>query len=390
VNRSSVETFCVIALLGIALLGRGLPAHAQFRLFNSAMLDPSFCETHAVRQTVVYIDDSMMVEGQTAWVTELLRKLRASLAAGERTTVVQLSPMNGTSTEIWSGCWPQYTAAQKSAIAKAGPYFFSKNPLDTIAQQQGYFTRDFDAAVSRIYFQTKRASNQPDPGGSQSNRKQLLRALASDEGRFSNSATTVRAIVYSDMAENSDLGSAYQPVKPGAWVNYAEKLGTHLRKGVFYIFLGTGGSSAAPAMENAKAFWSQALRSMSAILGGYGSDLNVPNGIPVNASVFDATLTEGKQELDGKLSILSDADGNILDSWIGFSRLDIAGITGTFHCTSAECRLDAETTGSLTTDRPSEALLMSGTARQLSGTIGITGTNAVFPVTAALAEGGQQ
>lgn len=392
-NRKSVGILSVGAILAVALaLGFARPARAQFRLFNNSALDPSFCGTRAVRQTVIYIDDTVMVDRQTAWVAELIRKLGASLAPGERTTVVQLSPAKGTSTEIWSGCWPQYTPAQRAAIAKGLPYFFTKNPLDTVAQQQGFFARDLDGAVSRIYFQNKRAQNDPGPTGLPGNRKQLLRALASDEGRFSNSGTTVRAIIYSDMAENSDLGSAYQPIEPGKWTNYAEKLGTHFRKGVFYVF-GTGGrSGTAPAMENAKAFWSQALRSMTAILGGYGSDLNVPNGIPVKAWTFDATLTEDKQELNGRLSILSDADGNILDSWIGFSRLAIAEITGTFHCTQGGCRLDAATTSGLTTNRPSENLLMSGTGRQLRGTLGITDTNAVFPVTAVLAggDGGQR
>lgn len=371
-------------LCGVLPLLIGQPA---FALFNSMILDPSFCRTKAVRQTVVYIDDSMMIEGRTAWAGEVIRKLRASLAPGEKTTVVQLSPANGTSTEIWSGCWPEYTPAQRASIKKNGPYLFTKDPLAALDDQKGYFARDLNAALSKIYFQAKRPAGESAAASSSSRKKQLLRALASDEGRFSASAVTVRAIIYSDMAENSDLGSVYRPVKADEWIDYAEKLGTHLRKSVFYVF-GAGGSSGGSAqMENAKAFWMHALRSMSATIGGFGSDLNVPNGIPVQASEFNTTLKEGPQELSGKLSLLVDADGNLIDSWIGFSRLSIAGITGTFHCASTGCRVDASTTSALTTDHSTEALSLNGSRDELRGTLGVPGSNALFPVTATPPDG---
>lgn len=357
------------------------PSHA---LFNGQNLDPAFCQTKSVRQTVVYIDDTIMVEGKTAWASELIRKLKASLAPGEKTTVVQLSPTAGSSTEIWSGCWPEYTPAQRASIEKSGPYILSKNPLMALSDQQGYFARDLNAAVSVVYFHTKRAA--ADASASRMAKKQLLRALASDEGRFANSAVTVRAIVYSDMAENSDLGSVFKPTKPDDWVNYAQKLGTHLRKSVFYVFgAGEGTSEDHATMENAKAFWTRALRSMSATVGGFGSDLNVPNGIPVNTWIFDTMLKEPDQELDGKLAILTDGDGNVIDSWIGFNRLDIAGIVGTFHCVGTSCRLDASTTSSLTTDSPSEMLVLSGDKSRLAGTLGVKGTKAMFPLVAVLA-----
>lgn len=373
------------AVCGVLSLFIGQPALA---LFNSMILDPSFCNTKAVRQTVVYIDDSMMIEGRTAWAGEVVRKLRASLAPGEKTTVVQLSPVSGTSSEVWSGCWPEYTLAQRASIKKNGPYLFTKDPLAALDDQKGYFARDLNAAVSKIYFQTKRPAGGSGAASSTRTKKQLLRALASDEGRFSSSAVTVRAIIYSDMAENSDLGSVYQPVKADEWINYAKELGTHLRKSVFYVF-GAGSSDGSAQMENAKAFWVHALRSMSATIGGFGSDLNVPNGIPVEAWEFDTTLKEGPQDFSGKLSLLVDSDGNLIDSWIGFSRLSIAGITGTFRCANSGCRLDASTTSALTTDHFTEALGLSGSRDELHGTLGVPGSNAMFPVTAT-PPGGEQ
>lgn len=357
---------------------------AQAQLLGSNGLDKSFCNTKSVRETVVYIDDSLMIENKTAWVPELIRKMKASLAPGERTVVVQLSPGSGKSTEIWGGCWPEYTPEQRAKLEKDGPYILKKNPLTALEEQQGFFARDFNAAVSKIYFETKRPIGEVNFEASKAPKKQLLRALASDEARFGNSRVTIRAIVYSDMIENSDLGSVFKSPEGANWVNYSEKLGTHLRRSVFYIYgVGLDVVNGPSSLESAKRFWTNALRSMSATVGGFGADLNVPNGIPVSAWSFDSTLMLGDQELTGKLSVLTDLDGNTVDSWIGFNRLSIAGLVGTFHCDTGSCKLDATTTSGLATDSPSEDVVLRGPPGRLTGTLGVKGAKN-FSLTAVL------
>src|SRR6266850_1264418 len=110
-------------------------------VFDSNGLNPGFCETKSIRQTIVYVDDMLMTEGKTDWAKKLLGKLRASLSPGERTTVVRLSPRTGQSSEIWSGCWPSYTAAQVAELKKQ-TYLFGRNPLDGLKEQQEFFARD--------------------------------------------------------------------------------------------------------------------------------------------------------------------------------------------------------------------------------------------------------
>lgn len=374
VSRPVYYVTAVLCVLAAA------PAHAQ--LFSSGGLDPSFCKTKPVRQTVVYVDDMLMIDQKTDWAQKLIGKLKASLSPGERTTVVQLSPAGGASAEIWSGCWPAFTPEQRAEVVKGGPYILQKNPLAGLEQQQGFFARDFVAAVSKIYFASKRPLSAVTIAADRAPKKQILRALASDEGRFSNSMVTVRAIVYSDMAENSDLGSVFKPL-PDKPVNYAEKLGTHLRKSVFYVFgVGEDVTGQQSMQESAKRFWTSALRMMSATVGGFGADLNVPNGIPVKSWLYVLTLKLGDQDVDGKLSVLTDGDGNIVDSWLGFNRLNITGITGSFRCTSGGCKLDGVTTGSLATTSDTEAVLLSGKPQMLSGELGVKGTKNMFPLTA--------
>ena len=82
----------------LAVLAFIHPASAA--LFGAEGLDPSFCQRPSLRQTVVYVDDMMMAEGKTDWAMKLATKLKATLAPGERVTVVRLSPGNGRSSEV--------------------------------------------------------------------------------------------------------------------------------------------------------------------------------------------------------------------------------------------------------------------------------------------------
>ena len=51
----------------ILWVGSGLlPASAESFFGGGNKLDPSFCNVHAIRQTVVYVDDSILVSGNTA------------------------------------------------------------------------------------------------------------------------------------------------------------------------------------------------------------------------------------------------------------------------------------------------------------------------------------
>ena len=376
------------AILGAAaLLCSGLaPARAQ--LFAAQGLDPAYCHQPTLRQTVAYIDDSVMVEGQTGWALRLADKLRGSLTPGERVTVVRLSPASGQSSEVWSGCWPNLGAAERERDA-GQTYFFEKNPADRIAEQQRLFLRDFGAALTTIYAAARRPEGAVHVDAEHPPQKQLLRALAADGGRFASSPTTIRAIVYSDMAENSDLGSVFHPSSAPA--DFGERLGTWLRRGVFYAYgLDSDVSGGTGVPEATRAFWSGALRSMAAAVGGLGSDLNVPNTLPVRAQAYGVTLQMQGQELAGRLSLLVGADGDLVDSWLGISRLSVTSVGGTFRCSSdASCRLDGITASGLATSSAEEAVELSGPVRgPLTGRLGVRGTAYMFPLRAQAPEGG--
>lgn len=365
------------ALAGAFLAAAAAAAPAQARtIFGNYGLDPAYCRQPTVRQTVVYIDDSMMVDGQTEWATKLDIKLRATLAPGERVSVVRLSPASGQSLEYWSGCWPGLSEAMRAAgrpdgMVQTMEAMFSKSPEAELSDQRKYFLRDFGAALTQLYNGSKRPARPVDAAAPPA--KQILRALASDYGRFLHSRQTVRAIVYSDFAENSDLGSAFKP-DPAQEATYGQRLGTYLHGGVFYGFGEGADVTGDPAFgETARAFWIAALRALQGTVEGIGPDLNLGEAVPVRAYDYVTSVDFDGQKLAGRLSLLTARDGTLVDSWIGIARLGSAALTGVFRC-APQCRLDAATLGHLvTSDSPSEAVELSGEPDALNGTIGVAG-----------------
>ncbi len=389
------------AILAVALSAVLPAAAAHAALFGAGGLDPAFCRQPQVRQTVVYIDDTLMIDGQTDWARRLDTKLRATLAPGERVTVVRLSPGGGAgqagsgqSSELWSGCWPGYAAAEQARLA-AQTYVFEQNPLAGAADQQKYFLHDFGAALTQVYLAAKRPADSVRTTAADAPPKQIIRALASDEGRFAASQVTIRAIIYSDMAENSDLGSVFKPGPASlssehvaAPSGLGQRLGTYLRGGVFYAFgVGSDISDDPGLPETARGFWRAAFGSLAAALAGMGADLNVPNILPVLARRYPVTLSLDGQTLDGRMALLADQDGTLVDSWLGISRLGIAMLDGSLRCTAGRpgCRLEATTSVGIATSAASEQVSLSGPERgPLSGRLGVRAASGLsFPLQVA-------
>lgn len=360
--------------------------NAQSIFGGGNKLDPAFCNAHGFRETVVYIDDSILVTGDTSWAKTIYEKLTATLMPGERTTIVELSPKDGESEEIWSGCWPSYTPEQSAKISKQS-HWFSTSPLASIKDQQKFFARDFGIAAEKIEVKGGRAAASVMIDPANPPQKSIIRALAADGARYAHSNGTIRAILYSDLAENSDLGSVFKSPAPPA-EDYGSKLGTYLHRSVFYSFgIASDIKGDGAVQDTIHAFWNDAFRSMAANIGGIGTDLNVPNEVPVSSSQYDVSVKDGGEMLVGHLSLLSDDDGTLVDSWLGITRLRTSAINGTFKCTgdasAPSCVLDASTVGGIVTTSPTETVsLSSDSTSVLTGTIGVQGSSVNLPLAA--------
>lgn len=376
----------LLAAVALATLGFSTSSNAEGLFGGSNTLDPSYCNGHSIRQTVIYVDDTMLVSGQNDWFHVIYDKLTATLVPGERTTLVELSPSTGQSTERWTGCWPAYTPAETAKLASQS-HIFSTSPLANLKTQQGFFWRDIGIAVENIEKVHARSASQvminPDNPPHQS----IIRTLVSDGARYSHTQETIRAILYSNLVENSDLGSVFQPL-PNPPIDYGAKLGAFLRRSVFYIFgMATDVKGDGSAQDTIRAFWTAAFQSMAANIGGMGTDLNVPNVVPTVAHNFDLLLKDGSSTLNGRLSLLVASDGTLVDSWLGIVRLRTAALNGTYICSgptdTPSCILQAATTGGVVSKSSSEAVsLSSQDSPTMTGTIGVPGSNVNLPLAA--------
>lgn len=357
------------------------PAQAQVGVGTT--LDPAFCNQPTFRETVIYIDDMLMIDGKTEWAQKLSSKLTGSLTPGERVSVVQLSTAVGQSKSLWSGCWPDYSSQQRTQIAK-GTYILSRSPLDSLADQQRLFQGYFAQALTKIYTDNKKPASQGHFDPSSAPKKQILRALASDDSRYAQNQRNVRAIIYSDLMENSDLGSVYKPL-PDHYPNYGNILGSRFRHTVFYAFgIASDVNNPGSFSTQAKIFWLNALSHMSAATAGLGADLVVENRIPIASATYDLHLLLNNDKLEGKMVLLTDRDGYLVDSWLGIDRLSIVGLSGTFHCESENCTLDGTTANGLVTNSDSESIRLSGHGGALGGQIGVKSTKQMFDLSASL------
>ncbi|MGD0107392.1 MAG: hypothetical protein ABSC06_25640 [Rhodopila sp.] len=378
-----LKPFLASLVIGTTVIA--FAAQAQGFLGGQAELDPKFCEATALRQTVVYVDDMFMQDGQTDWAGKLYDKLRATLIPGERVTVVELSPADGQSRDAWTGCWPDHSQEERDRLGKSLS-FFSKNPLKALEDQQGFFGSGFGGALSAIYDKHHQPKAIIDPSAAPA--KAIIGALASDGARYAQTKVTIRAILYSDLAENSELASVFKP-QPQPAVNFGKKLGTYLRSSVFYAF-GVGGDvgGGQEVRETTRTLWTAVLSSMSATVAGLGSDLTVPNALPVSAREFTIDLKENDQPLSGRMSLLADADGGLIDSWIGIVRLSSASLSGTMRCEAGGngiCTINAATSHGILSDSASEVLTLRGDeSKPLTGLIGVRGSSVMFPLTATI------
>lgn len=358
---------------------------AQPQLFGSNGLDASFCRDKTFRRTVVYVDYDSVRTGHEVWAENLENKLRATLAPGERVTVVELFPKTGTSRRLWSACWPNFTAAQRSTLRRK-TFIFSSNPLNQIRQQQGFFFNGFGAAITQIFLARAKDLKGSVGSGSKSTHSEILESLASDGARFSQTTKLIRAIVYTDGAQDSDLGSVTS--SPPKLANNAGKaLGTYFHNSIFYFFgIRNPGNNDSDYLANSRQFWSGALSSMETVLVGYGSALSIPNSVPSGEHRYRIRLTRKNLKLSGSMVLLTDQSDNLVDSFISVNRLGVVALNGHFECGTApnrDCSLRASTNRGLVTTDTSETVSMktSGSDGVLKGSIGVPGTM-TFPLVA--------
>jgi hypothetical protein len=346
IEEAVVKRFLVVTTVLATVFG-GQNALAQ------ANKPSDNCQEGSPRQTVVYLDELDMVQTDTVLPLTLAFRLTASLMPGERLTIVKLGTTDGTSKQTWSGCWPNG----------------NKDAVETL-KAQVETSQHINNAVQDVFNSAQRSLKDAMVDAQHPPKKQIIKALTSDIARFKSSVEpTIRAIVYSDLGENSNLGSAYNPGEM-----YDNKQNTYFTRGVFYFFgIGKYMVNAGNYNSNAIKFWNNVMAAMSAVVESITPDFDVPTVVPKSGRYYDVTLHYNNgDDLPGKMAILAEDSGKLIDSWIGISHLTGTGVQGTISCDNDTCIISAITQGGLIGYNSREQLDVRVSPNgQLSGTIAL-------------------
>jgi hypothetical protein len=321
---------------------------------------------------LIYVDEKNLVKGETQWAKELLAKLAGNLMPSEPVTLVKLATETGETQELWKGCYPDYTVAEFAKIKSDNGGFFGGDPVKQLKNQQAFFRKQFGDALGKLLNQSGGSRSEVQIDVNQPPKKQIIRALSNDGARFDSTHGAIRAIIYSDMVENSDLGSS---LKKGESAAINLDLALDFKNAVFYVFgAGSTLSGQGAITDGIKSYWEALLNSSEGHLSGFGSNLIVASSVPVSLQTYavEIIINKDKDIRRGKMQLFIDREGHLQDSFITVANKRQSGLQeGLFSCQEANCTLSAHAPTSVITAQGSAEIKLTGPLDNLKGTIQI-------------------
>ena len=292
-----------------------------------------------------------MATNNAGWSRLLTLRLSSTMMPGEKLSIVELLPYQGRVSERWQDCWP------------GGP---NKPGNEERASPLPIMTRVNEALLG-IYNDNARLPNEVLIHPAAAPRKDILGALLRDSGRYSvDYAYTTRVILYSDMAQNAPLGSVFEGHPQAAALP-----DVYLTHSVFYVWgFGDNVVDDPGFKARALAYWENAFSRIGSALYGIGLPYDVPEGVPVASHNYDVTLDYQGRPLPGKISLLTDKQGALKDSWIGISHVGADALEGEFKCSETGCYLYAKLKNGLLGSTMHESIALSGeTSQKMAGNL---------------------
>jgi hypothetical protein len=128
--------FLFAVSIGLALLTTPASVWAIFGADEFKI--EKFCEANSPRQTLIYVDEKILVKGETQWAKDMLAKLAGNLMPSEPVMLVKLATDTGETQELWKGCYPDYTATEFVKIKHENGGFFGSDPVKQLKHQQAF------------------------------------------------------------------------------------------------------------------------------------------------------------------------------------------------------------------------------------------------------------
>ena len=389
-----LSSFLLVLVLGYSLCIT--PAQAQ--LLGSEYNIDKFCdqaflaEAKPFRKTIVYVDETLiqpeaaqmalpsssdLTRWQRAaangflemeWYEQLETKLRASLLPSENVSVIGIDA-GGAPRERAQFCWPGFTDEQLLQIQERSlwRWLVESDPLEGLDTQRAVFFGKIRQALAEGLSE-----------GTASNRsRSYVRALSRDEARIRSSRDLfVRVIWFGHMIEDSDFGSIRDSADVSELARKVnESLSMRLGGASFYVY----GVEKGALQEKAEKFWGGLIRASQGQLGAFGAGLALPAEVPSKSFQLELEIEvpDPEKTRAGRATILTSADGEIVDGAIVIAGFFRSSLVGMFACDealdicSAQCRLDAETRHSVVFEGlDQESISLDGFAASLQGYIG--------------------
>ena len=380
------------ALLAVPILLASISAYAQL---GSEYDIAAFCDPKAPRQTVIYVDDMVLVEDDLRFGEQILAKLRGNLMPSEPVSVVKISPATGDYGEVWRACYPDYTDADRRKLQDRGllDTLIKSDPLKVLEKQQAFFLNQLGGAVTRIVKEGGRSASAVKVDPTEPPLKQIIRSLAHDEARFDRSRGALRVLIYSDMLENSDLGKATAGDRAAAR-KAARSFNLNFQNATVYAF---GVGSTLPErgidVQAAERFWDAFFASASAFQVAFSNELAISAAPPVASHHFEVTVSAPDGPRTGRMQLFVDRDGQLQDSFLTAGSDGRSYIRkGRLVCRSTDCTLTGEAPNNiiLVGASASEVIKLTGSPETMKGTIGVPNatvlddegaeTDAMFPL----------
>ncbi|BBA34909.1 uncharacterized protein sS8_2966 [Methylocaldum marinum] len=327
-----------------------------------------FCDVKSARQTLVYVDDQMLVKGEIQWAKQLIAKLSANLVPSEPVTLVKLATESGTAQELWKACFPDYPPGELAKKQQAGGWLdkiTKADPAKQLKEQQAIFRGQMGGALEKLLAESDREFvGTPE-------KKQVVRALENDLARFDTRDGMIRVVVYSDLLEKSDLIDS-AGAKPEAARKLADTRKLNFQNAVFHVF-GTGQSDS--GADDLKSFWEAFFESGSGSLADFGSELVLSSKAPGAFKTYEVEIALSKDDVRrGKLLMFVEGDGKLQDSilTVGTKQRSLVD-DGEFLCQQKSCSLQGKARSPLIVAEGKEEFSLSGSPDQMTGEIQIPG-----------------
>ena len=337
-----------------------------------------FCQPtfKSPRQTIIYIDDQILIKNESQWAKDLLSKLMANLMPSEQVTLVKLSSESGDMQEMWHACYPNYTSVEFDKIKKENNSFFGSDPTKQLQNQQAFFRKQFSDALGKLLNSAGRDIIQIKVDLKNQHKKQVIRAFSNDGARFDTSRGAIRIIIYSDMLENSDLG-----VSTNDQIDKFDNQSVNFKNATIYVYgSGLTISSQGIITDKVKSFWKKIFDESNGHLVSFGSNLSIPSSVPVRYETYniEVNIEENKDSREGEMRLFVDQDGHLQDSYISISnKIQSVIQDGNYSCSDSKCTIIANTLNSVVTKQGNNEIKLKGTSENLVGTLAIP--NAKLP-----------